>query len=99
METPRGIITLTKQPPKVVNAAAPEGDGAPDVTAFSSRPRSRPAAGAALPTAFDPSAEPTDAMVAAGVEVLWQSGAVEGQLSSDELLVAEIFQAMARAAH
>jgi hypothetical protein len=33
-------------------------------------------------------------MVAAGVEVLWQSGAVEGRLGSDELLVAEIFAAM-----
>ncbi len=33
-------------------------------------------------------------MVAAGVRVLWQSGAVEGQLGSDELLVADIFRAM-----
>ena len=36
-------------------------------------------------------------MVDAGVAVLWASGAVEGQLGSDELLVAEIFQAMAMA--
>ena len=36
-------------------------------------------------------------MVAAGAEVLWQSGAVEGQLHSDELLVVEIYQAMLKA--
>jgi hypothetical protein len=42
--------------------------------------------------------EVSEQMVAAGVAVLWQSGAVEGQLDSDELLVAEIFQEMAKAA-
>ncbi len=36
-------------------------------------------------------------MVAAGAEVLWQSGAVEGRLGSDELLVAEIFRTMLKA--
>ncbi len=36
----------------------------------------------------------SEEMVAAGVRVLWQSGAVEGQLGSDELLVADIFRAM-----
>ena len=38
--------------------------------------------------------EPTAEMVAAGVAVLWESGAIEAQLDSDELLVSEIFQAM-----
>jgi hypothetical protein len=37
-------------------------------------------------------------MVDAGVAVLSTSGAVEGQLHSDDLLVAEIFQAMLLAA-
>lgn len=37
-------------------------------------------------------------MVAAGVRVLWSSGVVEGQLDSDELLVADIYRAMARQA-
>ena len=40
----------------------------------------------------------SELMVDAGVAVLWASGSVEGQLGSDELLVAEIFQAMAMAA-
>lgn len=39
----------------------------------------------------------SDEMVAAGVEVLWQSGAVSEPQGSDELLVAEIFQAMVKA--
>lgn len=42
---------------------------------------------AALPTI-------SDEMVTAGVAVLWGSGAVEGRLGSDALLVAEIFLAM-----
>ncbi len=37
-------------------------------------------------------------MVAAGVRVLWSSGVVEGQLDSDELLVADIYRAMFRQA-
>jgi hypothetical protein len=41
--------------------------------------------------------EPTAEMIEAGLSVLWASGAIEGQLDSDELLVAEIFQAMAKA--
>lgn len=41
---------------------------------------------------------PTEAMVSAGVAVLLASGAVEAQLSSDKLLVAEIYQAMRAAA-
>ena len=39
----------------------------------------------------------SEQMVAAGAEVLWQSGAVEGELGSDELLVARIFEAMVMA--
>jgi hypothetical protein len=38
-------------------------------------------------------------MVSAGVAVLWRSGAVEGQLGSDKLLVAEIFEAMSSASN
>ena len=53
-----------------------------------------PAAAAVLLKDFAPSEEHSASMVTAGVEVLWQSGAVEGRLGSDELLVAEIFQAM-----
>jgi hypothetical protein len=53
-----------------------------------------PGAAAVLLKAFDPSEEDSALMVVAGVEVLWQSGVVEGRLGSDELLVAEIFQAM-----
>ncbi|MGH6716382.1 MAG: hypothetical protein ACREDC_09390 [Bradyrhizobium sp.] len=56
-----------------------------------------PAAAAVLLKAFDPSAEDWASMVAAGAEVLWQSGAVEGRLGSDELLVAEIFRTMLKA--
>jgi hypothetical protein len=41
--------------------------------------------------------EPTQEMIKAGVDVLWASGAVEGELDSDRLLVAEIVQAMWRA--
>ena len=37
-------------------------------------------------------------MVDAGLAVLWRSGAVEVQLGSDKLLVAEIFEAMSSAA-
>lgn len=50
-----------------------------------------------MQTASEP-CEPSPEMVAAGVEVLWASGAVEGQLDSDELLVADIYLAMARLA-
>jgi hypothetical protein len=50
-----------------------------------------PVAAAVLLKAFDPSEENSALVVAAGVEVLWQS--VEGRLGSDELLVAEIFEA------
>lgn len=39
----------------------------------------------------------TPEMIEAGVEVFWQSGRVEGELGSDRLLVAEMFQAMLRA--
>jgi hypothetical protein len=66
-------------------------------SASSSLPRSKRVAGVAsrmVSVPFEPYAE----MVAAGVEVLWTSGAVEGQLGSDELLVADIFQAMVKAA-
>jgi hypothetical protein len=35
-----------------------------------------------------------ESMASAGLEVLWRSGAVECQLGSDKLLVAEIFEAM-----
>jgi len=38
-------------------------------------------------------------MVAAGVAVLWESGAVEGELDSDELLVSDIFRAMDSCRH
>ncbi len=41
--------------------------------------------------------EPTAEMVAAGVAVLWASGAIEGRLGSDRILVSEIFQAMDQA--
>ena len=39
--------------------------------------------------------EVTDRMVEAGLDVLHRSGAVETPLSSDSLLVSEIFQSMA----
>ena len=54
----------------------------------------------ALPLAPLPASAPqivSEQMVAAGVAVLWASGAVEGSLGSDELLVAEIFEAMSLA--
>lgn len=54
-------------------------------------PKPRASAG---PKTVSFSSEPTPEMIEAGVAVLWASGAVEGQLHSDELLVAEIFQAM-----
>lgn len=41
--------------------------------------------------------EPTEAMVAAGVHVLLQSGIVERQTRADGLLVRDIFLAMASA--
>lgn len=58
-------------------------------TAFSS-PRGRLSA---LSRASVP-ATVSEQMVSAGVAVLWRSGAVEGQLGSDGLLVVEIFRAM-----
>jgi hypothetical protein len=81
------------------NLSIPEPDsgvGAPATKKSAYRGPLLPAAAAALLKAFDPSEEDSALMVAAGVEVLWQSGAVEGRLGSDVLLVAEIFQAMLR---
>lgn len=74
-------------------------------------PNKRPQFGAKIKTSclpplsehlflLSPSSEPakvSEQMVAAGVEVLWRSGAVEAPLGCDELLVSEIFQAMDRA--
>ena len=85
-----GIITLTKQGQDV------DGVGQADASTqkgASSRGRGR-ALGAVEPKACGLDGDPSPEMVAAGVAVLWQSGAVEGQLDSDELLVSEIFQAM-----
>ena len=59
--------------------------------------RSKRAVSAASKKASFPSEEVTASMARAGVEVLWQSGLVEGQQGYDELVVTEIFQAMLRA--
>lgn len=53
-----------------------------------------PEGGAASRKALAACDKPTPAMIEAGVDVLWASGAVEGALDSDELLVVEIFEAM-----
>jgi hypothetical protein len=87
------IITLTKHPMQPYSSAAPQGDGAP---AHSSKKTS-----SERPSGLSPASAPATAsssMVAAGVAVLWRSGVVEGQLGSDRLLVAEIFEAMSSAA-
>jgi len=77
----------------VLNA---DGAGAADATV--SLPLPSRARGVGALRACDPYADPTPEMVDAGVAVLSTSGAVEGQLPSDDLLVAEIFQAMLLAA-
>lgn len=56
-----------------------------------SSPTSAPDLGAGEPAQV----EVTPEMVEAGISVLWASGAVEGELGSDKLLVAEIYRAMA----
>ena len=73
---------------KAVPAQA--GTGAPEVTS-SSLVRGRPLA----PSRASAQATISEQMVAAGVEVLWQSGAIEAPQGSEGLLVSEIFQAMA----
>ena len=67
----------------VLNA---DGAGAADATA--SLPLPSRARGPGALRACDPYADPTPEMVDAGVAVLATSGAVEGQLHSDDLLVA-----------
>jgi hypothetical protein len=71
----------------VLNA---DGAGAADATV--SLPLPSRARGVGALRACDPYADPTPEMVDAGVAVLSTSGAVEGQLPSDDLLVAEIFR-------
>jgi len=71
----------------VLNA---DGAGAADATV--SLPLPSRARGPGALRACDPYADPTPEMVDAGVAVLSTSGAVEGQLHSDDLLVAEIFR-------
>jgi hypothetical protein len=65
------------------------------------RTLAKKASSSALPSAPSRVSVPVKAseqMVAAGVAVLWGSGAVEVQLGCDKLLVAEIFEAMPSAA-
>jgi len=86
------IITLTQQK-KGDTTAGRENAGAPGTATTSSRARARPS----RTWRVSPQVKVSESMVAAGVAVLWASGAVEGWLDSDELLVSEIFEAMAKA--
>lgn len=59
-----------------------------------SRPSSKRASASALRQGSCSSETPRPEMVAAGVAVLWASGAVEAELRLHELLVSEIYRAM-----
>jgi hypothetical protein len=51
-----------------------------------------------LPLRVSVPVKASEQMVSAGAAVLWRSGMVEGQLGSDNLWVAEIFEVMIAAA-